>query len=72
MDMLSLYGNIQLRKLHSMRKNPVTSRATNTLGRTLRRSLVLIWIATIRVVQMILMPGYYVRMLSTRDNSPAE
>jgi len=40
MDMLSLYGNIWLRKLHSMRENPVTSRATNTLGMTLIRSLV--------------------------------
>jgi hypothetical protein len=29
----------------------------------------LIWIATIRVVQMILVPGYYVRMLSTRGQS---
>jgi hypothetical protein len=29
----------------------------------------LIWIATIRVVQMVLMPGYYVRMVSTRGQS---
>jgi len=29
----------------------------------------LIWIATIRVVQMVLMQGYYVRMLSTKGKS---
>jgi hypothetical protein len=77
--MLSLYGNIRLRKLHSMRENPVTSRATNTPwswtvpGQGLERPLFglwrLIWIATIRVVQMVLMQGYYVRMLSTKGQS---
>ena len=47
MDMLSLYGNIRLRKLHYMRENPVTFRATNTLVEQ---------VATIRVVKMVLMP----------------
>ena len=32
MDMLSLYGNIRLRKLHSMRENPLTSRATRVFN----------------------------------------
>jgi len=39
------------------------------LERSLFGLLSLIWIATLRVVQMILMPRYYVRMLSTKGKS---
>jgi hypothetical protein len=40
-DMLSLYGNIRLRKLHSLRETPQPwEKATNILGRTLIRPLV--------------------------------
>lgn len=39
------------------------------LERPLFGLLSLIWIATIRVIWMVLMPGYYVRMLSTRGQS---